>query len=289
MRPSLKTGLHLIGSVLGLVGVVFVVIRLGTYSEQIDLSRFNPTAWSITVLLAVLYGVNNFSLLQAWWHLLAFLGIPVEKGWALKAFGLSQLAKYVPGNVFHLAGRQALGMAAGLPGLQLAKSVMWELGQQACTGAFCGFLPYLLTWTGLPATVQFTLFCTAALIVATALRRFLSPAVGKAFLWQCCYMIVSSLVFVGTLAVLAPNSISSSSLLSFCAAYIVAWLAGFVTPGAPAGVGVRELVLLFLLQGMINESDLLLAVVLGRLVTVLGDFLFFLLAYFSPKVPHQTS
>ena len=44
-------------------------------------------------------------------------------------------------------------------------------------------------------------------------------------------------------------------------------------------MGVREFVLLFLLKGMISESDLLLAVVLGRFVTVLGDLLFFLLTF----------
>jgi hypothetical protein len=29
--------------------------------------------------------------------------------------------------------------------------------------------------------------------------------------------------------------------------YVIAWLAGFVTPGAPAGIGVREAVLVILL------------------------------------------
>ena len=33
----------------------------------------------------------------------------------------------------------------------------------------------------------------------------------------------------------------------FTGAYVIAWLAGLVTPGAPAGVGVRELVMYALL------------------------------------------
>jgi uncharacterized membrane protein YbhN (UPF0104 family) len=64
-----------------------------------------------------------------------------------------------------------------------------------------------------------------------------------------------------------------------CSAYVVAWLIGLVTPGAPAGVGVRELILVFLLQGLVGESELLLTVVLGRVVTVTGDFLFFLVSW----------
>ena len=59
-------------------------------------------------------------------------------------------------------------------------------------------------------------------------------------------------------------------------AYVLAWLVGLVTPGAPAGVGIRELVLLFVLKGVIPETDLLLAVVMGRVVTIFGDVLYFL-------------
>jgi uncharacterized membrane protein YbhN (UPF0104 family) len=46
---------------------------------------------------------------------------------------------------------------------------------------------------------------------------------------------------------------------------VIAWLAGLVITGAPAGVGVRELVPLYLLEGYVMETNLLLAVVLGRL------------------------
>ncbi|MDB4543032.1 hypothetical protein N9241_02195, partial [bacterium] len=53
---------------------------------------------------------------------------------------------------------------------------------------------------------------------------------------------------------------------------------GLITPGAPAGVGVRELVLITCLGGMAADEDVLSAVILSRLVTVLGDVLFFGLA-----------
>lgn len=55
-----------------------------------------------------------------------------------------------------------------------------------------------------------------------------------------------------------------------------------VTPGAPAGVGVRELVLLLLLKGLAADTDLIMAVLLGRLVTVIGDLLFFMATFLIP-------
>lgn len=47
-------------------------------------------------------------------------------------------------------------------------------------------------------------------------------------------------------------------------------------PGAPAGIGVRETVLVLLLGSYMIEADLLMAVLIGRIVTVFGDVIFFL-------------
>lgn len=280
MRPALKRWLHIIGSVFGLLGVVFVFMRLNTYAEQIDLTRFDTTAWSLIGLFALVYGAANVLLAQAWWHLLAFFDVEVERRWAVKAYGLSQLAKYVPGNIFHLAGRQALGMAAGLPARALAKSSLWELGLIAAAGALFGCLAAPLVWPELPDYASAGAFGATFMGFVIALHRLLSPSVSAAILWQIIFLAISGAVFVGTLVLVTPTFITFSAFSALCGAYIIAWLAGLVTPGAPAGVGVRELVLLFLLKGAIAESDLLLAIVLGRMVTVIGDLLYFTLSGF---------
>ena len=43
----------------------------------------------------------------------ALLDIRVRRVWAIRTFGVAQFAKYVPGNVIHLASRQALGLRMG--------------------------------------------------------------------------------------------------------------------------------------------------------------------------------
>ena len=67
-------------------------------------------------------------------------------------------------------------------------------------------------------------------------------------------------------------------------AFVLAWLIGLVTPGAPAGGGIREAVLLFLLGHRYAPGDLLLAIVLGRSVNIVGDVGYFLLASLLPKM-----
>lgn len=98
---------------------------------------------------------------------------------------------------------------------------------------------------------------------------------ASAFAWQVAFLIISGLVFLGVLVMITPQTMDPILLLGLCGAYVIAWFAGFVTPGAPAGVGVRELALLFLLKGYVAEADLLLAVVIGRMVTVVGDLSYF--------------
>ena len=54
-------------------------------------------------------------------------------------------------------------------------------------------------------------------------------------------------------------------------AFVVAWLAGFVTPGAPAGLGVRETVLVL---GLPQLGPAALGVAIGhRVVTAIADAL----------------
>ena len=60
--------------------------------------------------------------------------------------------------------------------------------------------------------------------------------------------------------------------------YALAWAIGFVVPGAPGGLGVREAMLLTFLSGAVEDKSVLIAAILFRVATTLGDALFFLIA-----------
>lgn len=279
MNLSVKRILHWSGSALALIGIVFVSLRLNDYSSQLDFTRFDIFAWSILTILALVYGLANIMLALAWWNLLAYFGATNTRLWAVRTYGLTQLAKYVPGNIMHLASRQAMGLADGVRGWSLAKSSIWELGLITVTGAFFIVLalPQFLPDVSTPmATVAFV---GVFIMMVSGLTRYIGLPIARAVGWYTTFLIVSGMIFVGLLALLmGGGEIAISQVLPFCGAFVVAWILGLVTPGAPAGVGVRELVLMVLLRGRIDEADLLMAVLLSRVVTVAGDVLFFLLA-----------
>lgn len=283
VKSALRRKLHWIGSGLALIGVVFVAMRLHTYWLDLDFSRVTLPIWLSIAVFAMLYGLANLILASAWWHLLKHLGAPVIRPLSVKIYGISQLAKYLPGNIFHLAGRQALGMAAGISAGTLAKSTLWELGLIAITGALFGWLILPLLFPAYSEMASILLLLGSAWLVANILQRMAGHQTALAFIWQLLFLMITGGIFVALLGVIAGSEVVPIQLwLPIGGAYIVAWLAGLVTPGAPAGVGVREVILLLLLKSVIHETDLLMAILLGRLVTVAGDLLFFVSASLIP-------
>lgn len=283
MSPAWQQNFRWIGRGLALAGIAFVALRLYEYRGSLDISQISSAAWVAMAWLAILYGAANLLLALAWWKLLAQFGVQVTLMWAIKVYSVSQLAKYVPGNIFHLAGRQAIGMAAGASSRAMVKSMLWELGLIAVAGILYGWLvlPALLPW--FPALASNILLMVTVCIVAYLVRRWIGLQVSVSFGWLMVFLAVSGGVFVILLDVIANTSkFTPQTWLLIGASYIIAWLAGLVTPGAPAGVGVRELILLLLLNGFVKDADLLIALMLGRLITVLGDILFFILSFLIP-------
>ena len=274
MSPAVRRALHWAGSGLALFGVIFVALRLRDYSAGLDFSRLNTATWLAITGLVLLCAIANLILALAWWHLLGQFDARVSRRWAMRTYGVSYLAKYVPGSIVHLAGRQAMGMAAGVPGWAVARSSLWEHGLISVAGGMFAILSLPLLVPGLLVVISAGLFVIALGIVVGLFSHLIGRRVSRAFALYVAFLAISGLVFATLIALVGfIHEISFDKWFLFCGAYVLAWLIGLVTPGAPAGIGIRELVLLFLLQGEVSETDLVLAVLLARIVTVGGDMI----------------
>ena len=60
------------------------------------------------------------------------------------------------------------------------------------------------------------------------------------------------------------------------AVFALSWLLGFLAPGAPAGLGVREGIMVLMLSPLMPDSEALAFVLLARLVTLAGDAIIYL-------------
>jgi len=286
MAPAAaKRVAHLIGSGLAVASLVFLAGRLRQAGHGVDLRQLGPPIWLLVLGLAVLYGLANRLLAQSWFLILRSLRTEIGAGLAVRLYARSQIAKYVPGNIFQFAGRQLLGVAAGVPGGILLRSTGLELGLIMAAGAAGALLwpAYLgLTSSGPRLALVLSLggYGLALSLISWILGRTLGPQVRQGWLLQSGFLLASGTIFLGlVLALLAqgakPIGLSPWLWPGVVGAFVLAWLLGLITPGAPAGVGVRELVLLALLSPFVPQATILLATVLARVVTIGGDLLFF--------------
>ena len=146
------------GAGLGSAGVLFVGIRLYQYSGQLDIHKFGIVSWIAIFSLSLIYSAFNFLLAISWWNILLLLHDRIHKTWAITTYGISQLAKYIPGNIFQFAGRQAMGLAVDLPGKTLAKSIFWEIAFISMAGSLYICLALPLVWTQLSIFLSLLLF-----------------------------------------------------------------------------------------------------------------------------------
>lgn len=222
-------------------------------------------------------------LIEGWRRVLGAWDSHLPFGQAARIWFLSSLGKYVPGNIWSLTAMGVMARERGISALAAAgSSIIMQavslvtgtaivmitgaqlLGQPILVGisvlVLIGillsaprFLPPLTMWIGsiigrevAPPSVPATSIWTAA--IASALSWVL-----YGFAFQ---------LFVHGLLGTAPGEISR-----YIAVYTAAYILGFISPIAPAGLGVREFTLAaFMTQlGLANEADAALVAIAARL------------------------
>jgi hypothetical protein len=248
---------------------------LGTTGLEPLLALDAGTATAALLLYLVAYAPVVFA-----WILLAKACGAQASGRALgRILLLSQVAKYLPGNVGHLLGRAYLAHHHGMSLRSSSTAMGLEMAAvlAACSAltAIC-LLVAPLDQSAVGA--YWPALGIAGLLLAALLAMFaFKPSwrgLAKPFAYAC-------LLFLGMFAILALCNYALISGISggrdlgqaglVGAAFLISWFAGYVTPGAPAGLGVRELTFFLLLQHAYPPGDLLVASSVYRLITLAGD------------------
>lgn len=300
-----------LASVAVVVGsIVFLVLALRSSWSDIERMVSDTRVLFLATGLSLAYGLLIFILFGSWFYTLrqnSPARVSVRAG--AYVYAVSNIAKYLPGNVFHFAGRQILGARVGWSHYAIAQATLLEIAAMV-TGLCVIILVVGLSSSGdaLARTmfgdgsllvshwrniVIALLICGAGALVILSRVRILERIFGvspRAFLIVLCL----DTAFFALYALLAvifasqlPVASEASSWATVIIAYLLAWLAGFVVLGAPAGLGVREAVLVLLLSGTAGDGN---ATALGlglgmRFVNTLGDALSAGLAYALGRSP----
>ena len=192
---------------------------------------------------------------------------------ASRIWFLSNLGKYVPGNIWSLTAMGVMARRRGLSGIAAAgSSIIMQvvslatgtgivlvtsakvLGQPVLVGAAVALLAVILFAAPrfLPRLVQW---------IAQLMGREVSPpTIPAASIWTAGITSTISWLFYGFAFQFFVRGIlgsASGETASYMAVYTAAYILGFISPIAPAGLGVREFTLAaFMTQlGLANEAD----------------------------------
>ncbi len=202
-----------------------------------------------------------------WREAMRFIGLETPARWAVKAYLVAQLARYVPGGIWDVAGRLYLSSDRGLPKGPVSVTILVEMVLGVVTGATI-FLASLLFWDRpLPPEAFYisAVFVLAGLVVlhpailrpvlsvaARLLRRESAPlplSYGQVLLLAGYHVLARLVIGVSFFCFAAALTPLDWSLLpALTGIFVAAWVMGFVVVFAPQGLGVREGVMVLLLS-----------------------------------------
>ena len=256
--------------------------------------------------LLTLVAIGGFALL--WIRLLAHLSRGPESpdvSHILRAYARSWLARYLPGKVWFLGARVVHTDASVVPRHIVARALVYELTPIVGSATVLGF--GLWTWAvlGPMAGLPLLLGGTFAVIVLvwrlnaitnsvlglirkvvphrweTASRALEEMGQGQGLgVWESIlftggYLLSNLALSLGFVLIAASlGNVDSEDVYLLAGGYSLAAVLGMVAFFAPAGLGVREAVLVAFLAPILTAPVAASAVILARIINVIADLTF---------------
>jgi glycosyltransferase 2 family protein len=282
------------------VAFIAVAVALGAYAVYVQrsaiatgLSRLGAPA-VLGALLAVVVGLA--ASMQVWRVLLASLGSPLPVPVAARIFFLGQLGKYIPGSMWPVLAQMELAKAQRVPRDRSATASVLTMIITLCGGLLAAVITLPLLSTGTTAAYRWVLLA-APLLLAALHPRVLNPALARllrlarrpalehrlsgatvirAIAWSwISWVLLGAHVYL--LAITVGASAGRAALVAI-GGFAFAWSAGFLVVFAPAGAGVRELILVGALGTVLDTGTATAIALVSRVLMTVGDLLIALLA-----------
>ena len=291
--------LRIAGILLSIAGTLFIIVRIRSVNWEI-LSGIHSGFLIGSLAIGSLITLCGLLALSLQWRALlrASSDQKTKTATAMRIYLVSNSAKYLPGNIGHLLSRNTFRSSLNTGHVQIAAASVVELAFVILAAVGLVVISSAVSTRSLvevPGVSEklttFFLLVISCIVVAAAilfllrknkwLQKFLGAAgtmlpaiLKKAPLALTVYAVY--FLAIGTytyLLLIEVNGLhpSINSYTTGIFAVTLSWLAGLVTPGAPAGIGVRETVMLLLLRGEFSEPSIIICSVLVRISSVIAD------------------
>jgi len=272
-------------------GFVAVAVGLAAYAVTREWTSVRAALASIGVLrvAAALICVllATVATMQVWRALIAALGSPLPSPASARILFIGQLGKYLPGSIWPVLAQMELASEHKVPRHRSASASVLTLLLSLLTGLLVALatLPFVAQatpyrWVFLAAPVL--LVCLHPRLLNRLLGFLLRlarrpplkhPLAGRGLALALGWSLVAWLCYglqIWLLITRLGASYGTGALLAI-GGFAFAWCAGFVIVFAPAGAGVREVLLVATLGPVVGVGGATAVALLSRALTTLGD------------------
>lgn len=225
----------------------------------------------------------------AWREGLAALGHRLPLRAAYRMFFVSQVGKYLPGSVWPILAQMEIGRTHGVPRPRSAVAGVLFLVLHLTTGLVVALatLPFVgpladspYAWFGWLVVPALVLLAPPVLtrVLDAGFRLVRRPPLQAPLRWgdvlrPAGFLLVMWLAYGASLLALLVGfgPMSAGSYVEALGAYALAWSVGFVIVVVPAGIGVREAILVLVFAPAIGVGAATAVAALLRLTNTAGD------------------
>lgn len=284
-----------------IAAMVFIVKKIT--DMNVDMSQFrSPELIGVFGISTVIQTLQIICACIPWLVFTQSLsGKKIPFSLAMSVYTKSNIFKYVPGNVFQYIGRNQLAADMNISHVDVACATILDI-------LFC------VMWTGiisvillgrkliellekygnnllLVAVIGITILALGIILIRFRFREKVEGYISRylkaikkgnrfkliqGVIYYFFHNILSAAMYFFCLRLIFGETLSIPELASLTGAFLFAWIIGFVTPGAPGGIGIRESVMLFVC-GDKYEEKILLFVLAVRISSILSDIAAFII------------
>ncbi len=289
-KKTVKYAQRLLAFALFGASVVYVVEAIRRNQQSISLDIFSSILPEISTA-ALLWTFALFILALGWARLMLWNNDRRSDD-LVYIYGLTNIAKYLPGNIFHFAARQAAARTMDIPQKTAAAATSVEIVSLIVAAMLVGGVSLALFAESAIITDSLALFfnptdytsaliglAVVAILIGVVISRSqtvreITKQLGKKLATHLTHSIIFFLtVSLATVLLAMALDVSLKQSLVIAGAFQVAWAMGFVLPGASAGLGVREAAFILVL-GLVASQPENLAIQIAlimRVINIFGD------------------
>ncbi len=260
-----------------------------------EIAKYATLSWVVTFAIATAIYIYAIYLLSYNWSVILqnISGGILPKD-VMYVYLETVVYKYIPGNIFHFVGRHKLEKSFSLSRKDIVFANSIEIIFQLISAVALSLLMYIfideniltryINKDYLTIIMYLSLFLPLFAVIYFYKKHGLKIDIKDKILFLSKILInyILFLVISGVVLVLLLNlfyDISKIHELFFIIIFIntVAWLLGYVTPGSPGGIGVREAIILVpLLSFELDKDTVLMSVILQRVIMVVSEIFIYL-------------